>query len=56
MSRPSLVLCSRLTFDLQFTFVPALITPGKLYYLLLTPSKVFNAYLSAYCVSYYRRS
>lgn len=39
MSRLGLVLCSRLTFDLPFTFVPALITPGRLYYALLMPSK-----------------
>lgn len=39
MSRPGLVFCSRLAFDLQFTFVPALITPGRLYYPLLMPSK-----------------
>ena len=53
---PVPVLCSRLMFDLQFTFILVLITLGRLYYPLLTPSKVFNAYLSTYCVSSCRHS
>lgn len=51
MSLPGLLCGSRLTFDLWLTFVPALITPGRLYYPLLLPPKVFNASLSTYCVS-----
>lgn len=47
----SLVLWSRLTSELQFTFVPALRPLGRLYDPLLMPSKVFSAYLSAYGVS-----
>ena len=48
-SRPSLVSCSGLAFDLWFTFVPALITLGRLCGPFLMLSKAFNAYLSA-CV------